>query len=137
MKKLILGLVLIGLSQAAFAKSPTKKCPWPYDLEGVKVVRSFAITEKSKLTELQKWQVLRTADRVMNIDEHDSYTNIKQAIKDLRENSEGSEVNYSVLRFEGKTYAEIELYPGGNPYGAIFAGDTVVAERQDGDLICE
>lgn len=92
---------------------------------------SLDLTENSKLTPLQKKQVLATVDSNEPI-------SVKEALKWLVESSEGGDVYYSSGKFEGRAYQVVKYYPGGNPVGAIFKKGSTrpLAFISDSDILC-
>lgn len=138
MKQLLFVLSLF-MSFSVFA-NPV--CDFPYDLaeeDGVRELTSMSITKTTRLTRLQKLQVTETARRSLIEAEVQipARFGITQAIESLSENSEGGDVYLTVFRFKGVVYTIVQYYPGGNPYGYVFKGATVVARRTDGDLLCD
>ena len=135
MKAFILGLILT-VSQTTFAK---ETCYFPYDLSeeaGVEDLRSFGIKSAEGLTSLQAFQVVTTANR-----RSDAYIfateDLGAAIRTLRADSEAGDLIYSVFRYRGVVYSKVEIFPGGNSFGVIFKGSTVIATQNDGDVTCE
>jgi len=134
MKSLILTAFTMLFSLSVFAEPV---CDFPYDLsedEGVRDLRTVVVTDSSRLTSLQKTQIIITAKhyaarvpRTMTID---------MAIESLRGNSEAGDLYYRVFRFKNTLYTMVEYYPGGNSFGLVFKGTEIVAERTDGDLNC-
>jgi hypothetical protein len=139
MKKSILAAITITLALLAVHSAQASECRFPYDLsedEGVIELRSKAIDEKSKLTSLQKHQVIETAlafDEQLDLRSNDD---VETAIRMMQEYSEAGDISYIVFEFEGVVYTEVEMYPGGNPFGVIFKGAKAIAQRHDGDIIC-
>lgn len=89
------------------------------------------LDKHSKLTSLQGRQVKATL-------EDSSQMTSKEALMALIESSESGDVSYETGLFQGKYYDVVRYYPGGNPYGAIFAkgSDRPIAFIQDSDLVC-
>lgn len=133
MKALFLALTVL-FSMNVFAEPV---CDFPYDLseeEGVRDLRTVVVTENTRLTSLQKSQIIKTATHYT--DRAVRNMTIKMAIKSLMSNSEGGDLYYRVFKFKNTVYTMVEHYPGGNPYGLVFKGTEIVAERTDGDLNC-
>jgi hypothetical protein len=116
------------------------QCPaFPYDLseeKGVRELRSFRIDESTSLTALQAKQVLATAEWSAKYNGVPAPTTSAEAVKFLAEGSEGGDIYYLVFRFDSKLYVRVTSYPGGNPYGLVFSGETAIATVQDGDVDC-
>jgi hypothetical protein len=134
MKSLILTAFAMLFSLSVFAEPV---CDFPYDLsedEGVQEVSWTGIDASSRLSALQKKQIIITAKRYA--ERAPRTMTLAMAIDLLSDNSEGGDLSYMVFRFKGKTYNLVQHYPGGNPYGLVFKGTEIVAERTDGDLNC-
>jgi hypothetical protein len=99
-----------------------------YDLSGKKK------TYKS-LPKVVKQQVIAGA---RTFDDGAKITTIEQAVKALREASEGEEVYVVKASFGAKRYSVIRYYGGGNPTGFIFSWNTttLVAQISDDDIVC-
>ena len=134
MKSLVLTAFTMLFSLSVFAEPV---CDFPYDLaeeEGVVELKTTVVTETTRLSSLQKSQIIITAKRYA--ERAPRTMTISMAIKDLMENSEGGDLYYKVFKFKNKKYNLVQYYPGGNPYGLVFKGTEIVAERTDGDLNC-
>jgi|GEM_PF-6243790 len=133
MKSLIFVLVAL-FSMNVFAEPV---CDFPYDLseeEGVNELRTFVVTKTTRLTSLQKSQIIITAKHYAQ--PVPRTMTIAMAIESLMSNSEGGDVYFTLYKFKNTVYSVVEHYPGGNPYGLVFKGTKIVAERTDGDLNC-
>lgn len=133
MKSLILALATL-FSMNVFAEPV---CDFPYDLseeEGVVELQTTVVTETTRLSSLQKSQIIMTAKRYA--ERVPRTMTIAMAIESLMSNSEGGDLYYKVFKFKNKKYNLVQYYPGGNPYGLVFKGTEIVAERTDGDLNC-
>lgn len=134
MKSLILTAFTMLFSLSVFAEPV---CDFPYDLseeEGVRDLRTVVVTENTRLTSLQKSQIIITARHYSN--PAPRTMTIAKAIESLMSNSEGGDLYYRVFKFKNVVYSIVEHYPGGNAYGLVFKGTEIVAERTDGDLNC-
>lgn len=102
---------------------------------------SRATDEKiSKLPTLMKQQLIITAkEEAARFKEEVEIKNTLDAVKYLRENSEAGDLYLQDQRVKGKVYTEVVHFPGGNPYGAIFAKGSlrVIAFNQDDTLYCK
>lgn len=133
MKSLILALTAL-FSMNVFAEPV---CDFPYDLaeeEGVIELKTTVVDATTRLSKLQESQIIITAKRYA--ERAPRTMTIQMALKELMDNSEGGDLYYKVFKFKNKKYNLVQYYPGGNPYGLVFKGTEIVAERTDGDLNC-
>lgn len=133
MKSLIFALVAM-FSMNVFAEPV---CDFPYDLsedEGVTDLRTIVVTPATRLTSLQKAQVITTAKRYAN--SAPRTMTLPMAIKELMRYSEAGDVFITIFKFKNTVYSIVEHYPGGTSLGLVFKGTKIVAERSDGDLNC-
>ncbi len=133
MKSLILALAAL-FSMNVFAEPV---CDFPYDLsedEGVTDLRTIVVMPTTRLTSLQKTQIITTAKHYANTTPRTMTLPI--AIKELMRNSEAGDVYIKIFKFKNTVYSIVEHYPGGNAFGLVFKGTKIVAERTDGDLNC-
>ncbi|MBC7690970.1 MAG: hypothetical protein H7222_04325 [Methylotenera sp.] len=65
-------------------------------------------------------------------------TTVTAAVQLLVDGSEGGEVDLENFSLEGRRFTRLLWYPGGNPYGVIFAYGTTrkLATLGDGDFSC-
>lgn len=129
-------LLLTFFSVSSFADTV---CDFPYDLsedEGVEEISSSGVDNSTKLSALQKNQIIITAKKLIE-SKIPEKTNIKWAINELASNSEGGDITYIIFSYQGKIYNLVQSYPGGNPYGLVFEGKKPVAARTDGDVSCK
>ncbi len=127
-------IMIVGLLFSV-ATMAAPVCDFPYDLaeeEGVVELRSLSIEPSTTLTALQQKQVITTASKFAGRN-----LSLKAAIKSLKNNSEGGDLTLMIFSFKGVVYSIVEYYPGGNPVGLVFKGTEIVAERQDGDMVCD
>ncbi len=134
MKSLIFSAFTMLFSFSVFAEPV---CDFPYDLsneEGVVDLRTVVVTPDTRLSSLQKSQIIITARHYAN--PAPRTMTLAMAIESLMSNSEGGDLYYKVFKFKNKVYTMVEHYPGGNAFGLVFNGTEIVAERTDGDLNC-
>lgn len=141
MKKLVTVIAVLALSQLAQARQT--QCERLADAlqssnseELVEEVRSFQVKSSQNLTSLQikhVWDLAKYQEENMD---YDGYEDIDQAIDVLRDDSEGGDLIYSVMRFEDEVFTAITFWPGGNPVGLVFKGAKIIASNGDGDYSC-
>jgi hypothetical protein len=145
MKQLLLGLATLGLLTAIHSPASAsvsyggEACGLVDDLsdEALHTLQSRSVETVDDLTPLQKRFVVLTARHYVQYDQDMALPkNAKDAIKLLKEGSEGGDLSADVLKIHGQIYSLILFYPGGNPVGLIFSGMDPIASVSDGDIGC-
>lgn len=144
MRKFCSVLILSLSFSGVMAHADTTSCGLPdgYDSESyVEVTGSEKSIEKAiQLTEIEAIQVLVAARHQVKSNRDKVVINsTKQAIKYLKDASEGGDLYVKQETANGKTYSVVLHWPGGNPVGVIFELNTskIVGYIEDSTVNCK